>query len=367
VSDDGATRVMALAPLTIVRRRLAAQRLTGEPFADVAAAVASSGAVQAQEHAEALWSLSLRAGDRASDDVQAACDRGDVLRTHVLRPTWHFVAAADLAWMLRLTGARIQARNAGRYRQLGLDAGTLARVHEVWTAALSDGEPRTRKELDAALRAAGVDTAGQRIAHMLLHAELEAMITSGPRRGKQHTYLRFADRVPAAPERSREDDVAELALRYFAGHGPATLRDFAWWSGLTVADGRAGIAAAGDRLSVVEDEEATAWIAAADAPAPVPSSGALLLGVYDEMTVAYRDLRNVHAGGRVSNDLLPRPIVVDGETVGTWRRVLARREVVVEATLQARLSAAQHSALRAAADRYGAFVGLPARLKPITG
>jgi hypothetical protein len=358
---------MALDPLTIVRRRLAAQRLTGEPFADVAAAVTSSGAVQAQEYAEALWSLSMRMGGRTLDEVQSAIDRGDVLRTHVLRPTWHFVAAADLAWMLRLTGARIQAKNAGRYRQLGLDAGTLARVAEVWTATLTDGEPRTRKELEAALRAAGVDTAGQRIAHMLLHAELEAVITSGPRRGKQHTYLLFDSRVPAAPARAREADVAELALRYFSSHGPATLRDFAWWSGLTVADGKTGIAAAGDGLSVVEDDDGTAWIAAADAPAPAQSSGALLLGVYDEMTVAYRDLRNVHADGRVTNDLLQRPIVIAGETVGTWRRVLARREVVVEATLEARLSAEQHTALRAAAERYGAFVGLPARLKPITG
>ncbi len=352
-----------LDPLTIVRRRLAAQRLTGEPFADAAAAVASSGAVQAQEHAEALWSLSLRAADPGLADVQAAGDRGEILRTHVLRPTWHFVAAADLAWLLRLTGARIQAKNAGRYRELGLDAATLARVGEVWAAALADGEPRTRQELEAALRGAGIDTAGQRIAHMLLNAELEAVITSGPRRERQHTYLRFEQRVPPAPERSRDEDVAALAQRYFASHGPATLRDFAWWSGLTVADGRAGIAAAGDRLSAQQDDEGTAWIAATDAPAPAASSGALLLGMYDEMTVAYRDLRNVAADGRVSTELLQRPVVIDGETVGTWKRVLGRREVVVHATLDTRLSAGRHGALRAAAERFGAFVGLPARLK----
>jgi hypothetical protein len=354
-------------PLTIVRRRLAAQRLTGEPCADVAAAVAWSGVVQAQEHAEALWSLALRVGGGTSDGVQAACDCGEVLRTHVLRPTWHFVAAADLRWMLRLTGARLQAKGAGRYRELGLDADTFARMHEVCAATLADGEPRTRKELGAAHVAAGVDTTGQRLAHMLGHAELEGLIASGPRRGKQHTYLLLAGRVPAAPARSREADVADLAERYFVSHGPATLRDFAWWSGLTIADGKAGVAAAGARLSVEEDDEGRAWIAAADAPAAPVSSGALLLGVYDEMTVAYRDLRNVHADGRATNDLLQRPIVIDGITVGTWKRVLGRREVVVEATLETRLSAGQHTALRAAAERYGAFVGLPARLKPVTG
>ena len=357
-----------LDPLTVVRRRLAAQRLTGEPCADVSAAVAWSGVVQAQEHAEALWSLGMRVGAVTTDDVQAACDRGDVLRTHVLRPTWHFVAAADLRWMLRLTGERLQAKGAGRYRELGLDGDTFARMHEVLAATLSDGEPRTRKELDAALVAAGVDTTGQRMPHMLGHAELEGLIVSGPRRGMQHTYLLFEGRVPEAPARSREADVAELALRYFVSHGPATLRDFAWWSGLTIADGRAGVAAAGERLSVQEDDEGRAWIAGADAAADPPrSSDAHLLGTYDEMLVAYRDLRYVHADGRASAEFPTRSIVIDGTTVGTWKRVLARREVVVEATLQTRLSADQYTALRAAADRYGAFVGLPARLAASDG
>lgn len=353
-----------LNPLAIVRRRLAAQRLTGEPCTDVAAAVAWSGVVQAQEHAEALWSLALRVAGVTSDDVQAPCDRGEVLRTHVLRPTWHFVAAADLRWMLRLTAARLQAKGAGRYRDLGLDADTFARMHQVCAATLSDGEPRTRKDLGAALVAAGVDTTGQRLPHMLGHAEIEGLIVSGPRRGKQHTYRLLEGCVPEAPVRSREADVAELALRYFVSHGPATLRDFAWWSGLTIADGKAGVAAAGERLSVQEDDEGRAWIAGAGAPADPPwSPDAHLLGTYDEMLVAYRDLRYVHADGRVSAEFPTRSIVIDGMTVGTWKRVLRRREVVVEATLETRLSAEQHTALRAAAERYGAFVGLPARLK----
>jgi hypothetical protein len=330
--------------------------------------VAWSGVVQAQEHAEALWSLAMRVGGVATADVQAACDRGAVLRTHVLRPTWHFVAADDVRWMLRLTGARLQAKGAGRHRELGLDADTFARMHEVFTATLADGEPRTRKELNAALVAAGVDTTGQRMAHMLGHAELAGLIASGPRRDKQHTYLLLEGRVPPPPDRSREDDVAALALRYFVSHGPATLRDFAWWSGLTIADGKAGVAAAGQRLTVEQDDEGRAWIAGAAAAADPPrSADAHLLGTYDELLVAYRDLRYVLGDGLVSAAFPTRAIVIDGTTVGTWKRVLGRREVVVEATLETRLSAEQHTALRAAAERYGAFVGLPARLKSITG
>jgi len=360
----------ALEPVGVVRRRLRAQRLAGEPFATPAQAVAWSGGVQAQEYAEALWSVAMRAGDVTAADVEAACDHGEILRTHVMRPTWHFVAAADLRWMLRLTGPRIQASNAGRYRQLGLDPATLMCCDEVFAAALAGGEPLTRRELGAALEAAGIDASGQRLPHALLHAELEGVVVSGPRRGRQHTYLPFEDRVPAAPSRSREEDVAELVRRYFTSHGPATLRDFAWWSGLTLTDGRAGVAACEETLMRMEGPDGTLWISAAPAPATGDVDDerspyvahALLLGTFDELVVAHRDLRNVHADGRATNALLPRPIVVDGLTVGGWTRRLARRVVTIEIVLEEASDRRQDAALRAAADRFGAFVGLPARI-----
>jgi hypothetical protein len=350
--------------LAIVRRRLYAQRLTGVPLAGAAEAVAWSGAVQAQEHDEALWSVGMRVRDSTAAGVQAACDRGEILRTHVMRPTWHFVAAADLRWLLCLTGPRVQAKEAGRLRELGLDAATLARAGETLARALADGEPRTRPELAAVLAAAGIDTAGQRIAHIVMHAELEGVLCSGPRRGRQHAYVALdgARAVPAAPARSREQDVAELVLRYFTSHGPATLRDFAWWSGLTVADAKAGVEAAGERLAVEVAGDGTRWVAPASAQAPPPSSHALLLGTFDELLVAFRDLRNVLADGRASTELLTRPIVFEGRTIGSWRRRLARREVAVEAVLDTAPTPGRREALHAAADRFGAFVGLPATL-----
>jgi hypothetical protein len=358
-----------LDPLTVVRRRTVAQRLTGSPFASAAQAVACSGGVQAQEYAEALWSLAMRVANApALADVEAACDRGEILRTHVLRPTWHFVAAADLRWLLRLTGPRVQAKIAGRHRELGLDPDTLARCNEALAAVLGDGEPRTRRDLGVALEAAGIDMTGQRLPHTLGNAELAGVIASGPRRGKQHTYGLIDDRLPPAPQRSREADVAELVRRYFTSHGPATLRDFAWWSGLTMADGRAGVAACGDELVGEEALDGTLWISAA-APADVPGEAApaaLMLGTYDELTVAHRDLRNVYADGRATNELLIRPIVVEGVTVGGWTRRLARREVTIAAVLDSPLDDAGDVALAAAADRFGAFVGLPARLHRAT-
>jgi hypothetical protein len=352
-------------PLEIVRRRLHAQRLTGEPFATPVEAVANSGGVQAQEYLEALWSLGTRVRDHDQAAVAAACDRGEILRTHVLRPTWHFVAAADLRWLLRLTGPRVLAKDAGRLRDLGLDGQTLARVHELLATTLADGEPRTRRELAAAIEAAGVDMGGQRIAHAIFHAELSGLLCSGPRRGAHHTYVPLDDRVPPAPERSREDDVAELVLRYFTSHGPATLRDFAWWSGLTGADAKAGLAAAGEQLVAEPDARGTPWIAAARSAGGSPPAhrGAVLLGTYDETLVAYRDLRTVGADGAPGSALPSRPIVLDGRTIGSWTRRLARREVVVEMALGTRPGAAERAALQEAAERFGAFVGLPARLE----
>lgn len=353
---------------TILNRRLYAQRLIGARFATPAEAVAWSGAVQAQEYAEALWSLGMRVRDVTAADVEAACDRGEILRTHVMRPTWHFVAAADLRWLLRLTGPRVQAKNAGRYRNLGLDDATRQRCNEVLAAVLADGEPRTRRELGAVLEAAGVQTAGQRLPHALMSAELEGVIASGPRRGRQHTYLLLEDRVPAAPRRSRDEDVAELARRYFTSHGPATLRDFAWWSGLTMADGRAAVATIGDVIVEEEGPGGTLYLCAAPAPREddedaVAGATAFLLGTFDELLVAHRDLRNVHWDGRTTADLLARPIVIDAVTVGGWRRRLAGSGVAIEATLTRTPDDRQQAALRAAAESFGAFLDLPARLE----
>ena len=304
-----------LEPVEVVRRRLRAQRLSGEPFASPAAAVACSGAVQAQEYAEALWSLGMRVHDVTAADVEAACDRGEILRTHVLRPTWHFVAAADLGWLLRLTGERVQAKSAGRRRELELDDETLARSDEALARALSDGEPRIRRELADLLEAAGIDTTGS------------GSRTRRPRRARggdrqrpaarppSHV-LRFEDRVPAAPAalaRGRRRRARATLLHEPRPGDAARLRVVVR---ADVADGKAGVAAAGARLSVEEDEDGRGWIAGADAPADPPrSSDAYLLGTYDEMLVAYRDLRYVHPDGRASAEFPTRSIVIGGETV----------------------------------------------------
>lgn len=357
----------ALEPLSIVRRRLVNQRLAGEPFTGPAAAVRWLGAVQAQEFAEAKWSLAERASDCSDADVEAAFAGGEIIRTHVLRPTWHFVARDDVRWLLRLTRPRVHALNRYWYSKFELDAGVLSRAHDVLARSLDDGEPRTRRELVERLAAEGIEAAGLRLGYLLMHAELEELICSGPRRGKQHTYALLDARVPASepdalpPERALD----ELVLRYFRSHGPATIKDFTAWSSLTVADTRAALERVGTQLERGEDKDGTAWLAA-PAPRgerPPQPEGAYLIPMYDETIVAYKDLRVVLARQPPRAGLLDRAIVVEGRTIGSWKRTLGKRMVVVEATLFGAPTKGQAAALDEVVQRYGRFLGLEASLE----
>ena len=307
--------------LDTVRRRLAAQRLTADPFDDAAEVVEWLGAVQAQIFDEAKWSLGERTRSCTDADVEAAFARGDIIRTHVLRPTWHFVARPDLRWLLRLTrpqGARAQPvlvcparprREAARARTASAGG------------ALEDGDPRTRTELAERLAADGIAADGPRLAYVLMHAELEEVICSGPRRGKQHTYALLDDRVPAISARRALAGAAaaELVRRYFTSHGPATVKDFTAWSSLTVAETRAALERVGDALEVQVDEAGTAWYAAPPGGESTPRRGrrAFLIPMYDETIVAYQGLRVVLAQPVPRPGLLDRAIVIGGRTVGT--------------------------------------------------
>ena len=350
--------------LTVIRHRMRAQRLTGPGLPDPVAAVRWSGAVQSQELAEAKWSVVQRVAGTDDAAVQAALDAGEIVRTHVLRPTWHLVAPEDLRWMARLTAPRVHKVNGASYRRDSLDADTLRRTDALIAETLADGEPRIRTELRTALAERGIETPGQRLAHAVMHAELECLIVNGPRRGKQHTYVLAEGRIPDAPDRSREDDLAELVLRYLRSHGPATLRDFAWWSSLTRADAKAGVAGCGDAVTEVPD--LPGFYAVRDAEPPPPATGVVrLIPMYDELAVAHQDVRIVRAETS-ANGRLERPILLDGHPVGSWRRTLAARSATVHAELFTELDDAALAALRAEADRFAASLGLAGELELVT-
>jgi hypothetical protein len=340
----------------ILRMRLANQRLT-YPATRVPELVAHLGAVQSQDYPAATWALALRLQDPRAQDIEAAFADGQILRTHVLRPTWHFVAAADIRWMLALTGPRIRASGAARSRSLGLDASTLAHSSSVIHQALRGGKSLTRAEIGTLLRESGLDTIdGPKLAHTLLSAELDALICSGPRRGRLQTYALLEERAPEAPALDRDAAIAELTWRYFSSHGPALVPDCAWWSGLAMGEIRRGLEANAHRLRSETVDNATYWFPAGlDAP---PANSAYLLPNYDEYTVAYRerDLYYDRAANSIGDRWQDVPfrhvLLVDGKVMGRWSPTAPQLQLqwAVAPT------PAQRRAAEAAASRYTEFV-----------
>ena len=353
----------------ICQLRLAGQFLTTRGLARPSDVVRALGAVQAQDYAGAKWALGQRTHGATDADVEREIDEGRILRTHVLRPTWHFVAPDDIRWMLELTAPRVNAAIAYHGRYWGLDRGDYRRSNAAFTKALVGGKCLTRTELGAHLERAGVKTVtGQRLGHLVMQGELDALLCSGPRRGKQFTYALLDERAPAAPNVTRDEALLELTRRYFATRGPATPRDFAWWSGLTVTDAKRGVEMSGRELERVTLGTEDYWIAAA-APRPPRTSSAHLLPNYDEYFIGYRNRSAVAerlgdstaiTGG---NALIPYVIVVDGQLVGTWRRTLEKDGVILTLDLLTRLSAAESKRVMSAARRFGDFVGLRADIR----
>jgi hypothetical protein len=356
----------SLAQQQIRRLRLNQQRLSQNQLKTPEEVVAWMGAVQSQDYLGTKWALGMRMEEATDDGLEEAFNAGRILRTHVMRPTWHFVTPADIRWLVELTAPRVRAINASYHRQLGLDEATVTRSNEVIARALQGGHFRTRAELGKILEQAGIDTSGLRLGFLTHAAELETLICSGPRLGKQFTYALLAERAPQAKSLSRPQALAELARRYFTSHGPATVHDFAWWSGLTVADARAAVAMVESQLTHAEFDEQHYWFSAslADAIGSATLSvtdSAYLLPTYDEFLVGFSSLdQSRRNGGEL---LFDSTIVLGGEVVGSWKRTIKKESVTIELAPFAPLSRTQTKAVNRAIQRYGEFIGLAVETK----
>ena len=352
----------------IIAARLRNQYLTRPGRRDPAQVVAALGAIQAQDFAAAKWAIGLRSPGCDSGHIEDAFNNGSILRTHVLRPTWHFVAPEDIKWMVALSAPRVHAANAYYYRQAGLDAKTFARSCAMITRVLEGNNHQTRAELAVALKRAKVPAEGLKLAYIMMHAELDGLICSGPRRGKQFTYALLSERAPQARSLDRPDAIAELASRYFTSHGPATIRDFVWWSGLTVKDAQLGVEAARPKLrkEIVDGREY--WSGASRTAAAAKGCTALLLPNYDEYLIAYKDRGGVVDSKQAANIVarangaFPHHLVIDGRLAGSWTRTLKGPSVLIEVAPYHKLTPVQSRAVMSAVDCYGEFLVMPATL-----
>lgn len=345
-------------------RRLVTQRLVGPPFKSPTEVVQHLLAVQSQDYAGAKWAVGQRVASTTEAELDRLFDAGAILRTHVMRPTWHFVDPTDIRWLLELTAPRVHQANAYQYRQLEVDAETVKRSRGVIERALAGGQAFTRDELGRAFADAGIVASGLRLGYLVSHAELERVVVSGPRRGRRQTYALLEERVPPAPARSREAALAELARRYVEGHGPAQVADLSWWSGLTMADSRAGLALATPPLHEEAIDGRTFWAAetsSAEQVAIDPPSVHLLPN-YDELLIAFRDRTDAVDPGlpepaRVAESLLAHIVVRDGLVVGGWRRAEERGAMRVAVDLLVPLAPAERHAFDGAVERLRSFVG----------
>jgi hypothetical protein len=350
----------------ITARRLHNQRLAGVGFDRPGSVVAWMGAVQAQDYLGALWALGIRMESAREEAVEQAIADRTVVRTWPMRGTLHFVAPADVRWMLALLTPRVIAGQRGRHRQLELDQAVFDRSRDLLTRALEGERQLTRDTLYETLEAAGISTAGQRGIHILARLAQDGLLCFAARQGKQQTFALLEEWVPLARMLEREEALAELAGRYFTSHGPATVQDFTWWSGLTVADAKVGIELAGPRLEREVIDGKDYWLSTAEPAVSPASPTAWLLPPFDEYTVDYKDRSAVHdpahGGLMSSNGIFYPAIVLDGRVAGTWKRVFKKGAVVITMSPFAPLKKRERQAVARAAERYGAFLGLPAVL-----
>ncbi len=352
--------------LDIVRWRLHNQHITRQTFAKPVDVIQWLGAVQAQDYTAAKWALGLRLHNAIDDDIERAFADGAILRTHVMRPTWHFVAPTDIRWLLALTAPRVKAILAHYDRQLELDDAVFLQSNTALTKALECGKQLTRTELASVLQQVGIEAKnGQRLTHLMMHAELDGVICSGARRGKQFTYALLDERTPQTEPFDHDEALAEFIRRYFTSHGPATLQDFAWWSGLTAAETKDGLHMNTSQLLHETIDGQTYWFAETISSTPDTSPTVYLLPNYDEYTVSYKDRSAILAVPHTSkldtrsSSPFNHVIVLNGRIAGIWKRTLEKDKVQVILNPFTQFSDAETRAVAAVADHYGAFLELP--------
>lgn len=378
IENGEITRLAGLPNMTIPNARLASQHINAPQFSDPQSLVAYIGAIQAQDFPMARWAIGLRLPGATDALIEQALNTGQLVRTHILRPTWHIVAAKDVRWMMALTGKSIKAASASRDRELGIDTALYVRTNDLICKALADNNHLTRAEVMQFLEQNGVKTDPSRAVHFMAYAETDALICNGIPRGKEQTYALLDEKVPdKGLVLNREESLAELARRYFTSHAPATLPDFQWWSGLSMTDARAGLASIKSELETVELGGKTFFFNVSTAN-PQNSSletgnseevdSLFLLPAFDEYCVSYKHRTDVFAkewqGHAITSNGIFKPIiVVNGHVEGLWKRTIQKNKVVIETHFFNPNAVVPAEKLTTAAARFGQFLGLPTELK----
>lgn len=341
--------------------RLFNQQLSAPELRTPSELVSWMGAIQAQDYAMAKWAIGLRIKNANDDIIEKAITEGSIIRTHVLRTTWHLVTPADIRWMLQLTAPGIYKQMAYYDRQLGIEQKELMKSTKLFEKTLAGEKQLTRPELEEIFTKAKFNCDGMRFGHLLMHAELQGLICSGAKKGKQITYTLLEERVPATNKYNREESLAMLTQKYFQSHGPATLKDYMWWSGLTAKEAKEGIGLLEGKINSISYNEEVLWYL--DLPDKIKMEKTIyLLPNYDEYVVGYnnRDAlipeKNKSGLSRGGNPLFSNNIIVNGQVCGTWKRTLKSNSVTINSTVFDELTMVNKKQLEQAEQRFEQFL-----------
>ena len=347
----------------LIKYRLHNQQIAQHAFENPADVVKWLGAVQAQDYLNSLWAIGLRIKNTTESDIEKAIDDKTIVRTWPMRGTLHFVAPEDVRWMLRLLAPRIIARTAGIYKQSGLDDKIFTKSKKLFANAMQGSKQLTRTEMYEVLERGKISTAGQRGIHILGYAAQQGLICFGARKDKQPTFVLLDEWLPMVKPLKADEALAALAKRYFTSHGPATIQDFAWWSGLTVTEAKKGLEMVSTYFNKEVIDNQTYWMQHDMSDVKTKSQAVYLLPDFDEYLVAYRDRSAALDGkytkqviGASGNGIFSPVVIINGKVTGTWKRTLKKDKVMVEINPFIELSERQEKLISATKMRYGNFL-----------
>ena len=346
----------------VPKLRLIGQHIAKRQFRTVKEIVGWMGGMQAQDFEMAEWAVGVRLPGSTAKLIESAIDKAEIIRTHLMRPTWHFVSSDDIYWMLELTAPQIKSSLKSRAKVLELNEKNLGRYNKIIEDALSAGKNLTREELVGELKKNKIKTENNRASHIFLNAELDGIMCSGEIKNNKQTYALLRERVPVLKTLKRDEAAGKLALRYFLSRGPATLKDFVWWSGLPVRDARNGLESVKQDLTALEFNSDTYWMSGSIAESVRGGNKVYILPAFDEFIISYKDRSamidlNNHGKSVSSNGIFRPVILIEGKVSGIWKRIKKNGAVSIETELFNGGKKIRESSINKLFGIYGKFLG----------
>jgi hypothetical protein len=342
--------------------RLANQQISYRKFDSVKDLIGYMGAFQSQDYTMAKWAVGLRLKEGDESTINEALERGEILRTHLLRPTWHFVSPDNLRWMLELTASRIKSSMSSRNKQLELTKEIFKKSNKIISEALAVNNHLTREELIKLLNKEKIKTDQNRASHLLAEAELTGLICSGVPKGNKITYALLEERVKTYNTLTKDQSLVKLAGTYFMSRGPASLEDFAWWSGLNLTLARKALEMIYSEINSFKINSKTYWFMKSSFKFPVQSDKLFLLPTYDEFIISYKNRSailssDLHRGIISTNGIFRAPVVYNGKVIGIWKRNIIKNNVNLEINCFKHPGKKINQLIEYEAERYSRFLG----------